>query len=92
MNSFPLFLAGFAPGAALGMLSGLNLSRAAASATAPTRAGRMPAGLPRRMLLVLAAFGIGSRFGVAGLMGSFAGVLAGFMAVIVHQVREAAHG
>jgi p-aminobenzoyl-glutamate transporter AbgT len=94
MKSFPLFLAGFAPGAGLGMLSALNLSRASAriAASAPHAPLSLTSGLARRTVLVLAAFWLGSRFGVAGLLGSFAGVLAGFSAVIVVRTREASHG
>ena len=94
MNSFPLFLAGFAPGAALGMLSGMNLSRTAGRILAAEAGHPVPlaGGLARRALLVLAAFWLGSRFGVAGLFGSFAGVLVGFSALIVRRTREAAHG
>lgn len=76
----------------MGMLSGLNLSRSVARVVAPESAGRMPTGLPRRMLFVLGAFAVGSRFGHPGLLGSFVGVLTGFIAVIAFRVRAVPHG
>lgn len=90
MNSFPLFLAGFAPGAALGMLSGLHLSRAALRVTGAAVPFR--SGVASRSVLILAAFWLGSRFGLAGLLGSFAGALAGFIAIIVVRSRAVSRG
>jgi hypothetical protein len=94
MKSFALFLAGFAPGAALGMLSGLNLSRTAVQVAASATHGAAPVshGLLRRIAFVSAALFLGSRFGLAGLLGAFAGVMAGFSATVARQVQVVARG
>lgn len=78
----------------MGMLSGLNLSRAAGriAAAQPGSPLSLSTGLLRRAGLILAAFWLGSRFGLAGLLGAFGGVLAGFSAMVRRQAREAAHG
>ena len=89
MKSIPLFLAGFAPGAALGMLAALNLSRAVARVAASAPGIRPSTGLARRIALTVAALWLGSRFGAVGLMGAFAGVMAGFAGGVAREAAPA---
>lgn len=92
MSAFAPFFEGVGVGLLAGVIVGDALRRSAAGVVAGGgRVGMMLSGA-RRMVVLCAAFWVGSRFGAAGLVGTAVGTLAGIAAIVLLAVREPSRG